>query len=98
MYFSEKTEIILIVEQLGIVHGLVHKEQSHGKEYDTGEPDAQEWPHDVLFDKFFSEHVQEMEYQKEYDGYYQRHPKPALSDDGTQRCTNEEEYDAGKGQ
>ena len=89
-------EIIFIVEQLGIVHGLVYQKQPDGQEYDAGKPDAQKWPHDLLFDKFFTKHVQEMEDQEENDRHYQRHPQPAFSDDGAQWCTNEEEHNTGK--
>jgi hypothetical protein len=91
-------KIYFVVEQLGIVHGLVYQKQSNGKENDAGEPDAQEGSHDFLFDKFFSEHVQEMEYQEEYDRHYQRHAKSPFPDDGTQRCANEEKHNASKGQ
>jgi hypothetical protein len=90
-------KIYFIVEQLGIVHGLVHQKQANGQEYDAGEPDAQEGIHDVLSDKFLAKHVQQVEYQEEYDGHYQRHPKPSFSDDGAQWCANQEKYDAGKG-
>jgi anthranilate/para-aminobenzoate synthase component II len=95
--FSENAEIIFIVEQLGIVHGFVHQKQSDGKEYDAREPDAQERSHDVLFDKFFSEHIQEMEHQEEHYCHYQRHPESTFSDDGAQWGTDKEEHDAGKG-
>ncbi len=91
-------KIYFVVEQLGIVHGLVNQKQTNRQEYDAGEPDAQEWTHDVLFDKFFSEHVQEMEDQKEHYCHYQGHTESPFSDDRAQWCTDQEQYDAGKGE
>ena len=93
-----KAKIIFIVKELGIVHGLVYEKQSDGQQYDARKPDAQEWTQQVLLNKFFSKHVQEMEYQKEYDGHNQWHTKPTLSDDGAKRCANQEQHNTGKRQ
>src|SRR5450432_289685 len=84
--------IEFLIKKLGIIHGLIGKENAYGQEDNSSHPHTCERLHHVFLNKFSSEIIQEKKDNEEYNGEDQGKTDPSFSNNGTQWGTDHEKY------
>ena len=68
------------------MHGLISEKKAYRRKYQDCQPHAYEWRQQLIANKFFAEHIEQMKNEEKNNGNNQRHAHTAFPDDGTKRC------------